>query len=30
FGSFERQHLKDAFRIIADLQEVAKLRFGSR
>ena len=30
FGSFERQHLKDAFRIIADLQEAAKVRFGSR
>ena len=30
FGSFERQHLKDAFRIIADLQEAAKLRFGSK
>ncbi|MGX9416801.1 putative nucleotidyltransferase substrate binding domain-containing protein [Vibrio sp. WJH972] len=29
FGSFERQHLKDAFRIIADLQDAAKLRFGS-
>lgn len=29
FGSFERQHLKDAFRIIADLQSAAKLRFGS-
>ncbi len=28
FGSFERQHLKDAFRIIADLQEAAKVRFG--
>lgn len=30
FGSFERQHLKDAFRIIADLQDAAKVRFGSR
>ncbi|WP_445780108.1 DUF294 nucleotidyltransferase-like domain-containing protein [Shewanella sp.] len=30
FGSFERKHLKDAFRIIADLQEAAKVRFGSR
>ncbi|OEF23168.1 putative nucleotidyltransferase substrate binding domain-containing protein [Vibrio rumoiensis] len=29
FGSFERQHLKDAFRIIADMQEAAKLRFGA-
>jgi CBS domain-containing protein len=29
FGSFERQHLKDAFRIIADLQDAAKLRFGA-
>ncbi|WP_372883271.1 DUF294 nucleotidyltransferase-like domain-containing protein [Psychromonas sp.] len=29
FGSFERKHLKDAFRIIADLQEAAKIRFGS-
>ncbi|UYI50090.1 DUF294 nucleotidyltransferase-like domain-containing protein [Vibrio natriegens] len=29
FGSFERKHLKDAFRIIADLQEAAKVRFGS-
>lgn len=27
FGSFERQHLKDAFRIIAELQEFARLRF---
>lgn len=27
FGSFERKHLKDAFRIIADLQDIAKLRF---
>ncbi len=30
FGSFERQHLKDAFRIISDLQDAAKIRFGSR
>ncbi|MGR5117497.1 DUF294 nucleotidyltransferase-like domain-containing protein [Vibrio astriarenae] len=30
FGSFERGHLKDAFRIIADLQEAAKVRFGVR
>ncbi len=30
FGSFERKHLKDAFRIIADLQEAAKIRFGAR
>jgi CBS domain-containing protein len=30
FGSFERTHLKDAFRIIADLQEAVKIRFGSR
>jgi len=29
FGSFERKHLKDAFRIITDLQEAAKIRFGS-
>lgn len=28
FGSFERKHLKDAFRIIADLQEAAKIRFS--
>lgn len=27
FGSFERKHLKDAFRIISDLQDSAKLRF---
>ncbi|PKF60565.1 histidine kinase [Psychromonas sp. psych-6C06] len=27
FGSFERKHLKDAFRIISDLQDAAKLRF---
>ncbi len=30
FGSFERKHLKDAFRIIADLQDGAKVRFGTR
>lgn len=30
FGSFERKHLKDAFRIIADLQESAKIRFGNQ
>ncbi|WED29389.1 DUF294 nucleotidyltransferase-like domain-containing protein [Vibrio sp. DW001] len=29
FGSFERKHLKDAFRIISELQESAKLRFGN-
>jgi CBS domain-containing protein len=28
FGSFERKHLKDAFRIIANLQDAAKLRFS--
>lgn len=28
FGSFERTHLKDAFRIIANLQDAAKLRFS--
>ncbi|WP_087024003.1 DUF294 nucleotidyltransferase-like domain-containing protein [Thaumasiovibrio subtropicus] len=28
FSSFERKHLKDAFRIIANLQDAAKLRFG--
>ncbi|PVZ86656.1 histidine kinase [Serratia sp. S1B] len=27
FGSFERKHLKDAFRIIGELQDFAKLRF---
>jgi len=27
FGSFERKHLKDAFRIIADLQDYTKLKF---
>ncbi|MFA0086804.1 histidine kinase [Vibrio sp. 10N.286.49.C2] len=30
FGSFERGNLKDAFRIIANLQEAAKVRFGGR
>ncbi|USD67334.1 putative nucleotidyltransferase substrate binding domain-containing protein [Vibrio sp. SCSIO 43136] len=30
FGSFERKHLKDAFRMIADMQEAAKVRFGIR
>jgi CBS domain-containing protein len=29
FGSFERKHLKDAFRIISELQESAKVRFGN-
>ncbi|MDB1126059.1 DUF294 nucleotidyltransferase-like domain-containing protein [Vibrio algarum] len=29
FGSFERKHLKDAFRIITELQDSAKLRFGN-
>lgn len=28
FGSFERKHLKDAFRIISSLQDAAKLRFN--
>lgn len=28
FGSFERSHLKEAFRIIADLQDAANIRFG--
>ncbi|SJL84266.1 Arabinose 5-phosphate isomerase KdsD [Vibrio palustris] len=27
FSSFERKHLKDAFKIISELQDVAKLRF---
>lgn len=27
FSSFERKHLKDAFKIIGDLQDVAKLKF---
>ncbi|WP_322804374.1 DUF294 nucleotidyltransferase-like domain-containing protein [Vibrio alfacsensis] len=30
FGSFERKHLKDAFRLISKLQNVAKLRVGLR
>jgi len=30
FSSFERKHLKDAFKIISELQEVAKLRFVKR
>lgn len=30
FGSFERNHLKDAFRIVSELQDGAKIRFGSR
>jgi CBS domain-containing protein len=29
FSSFERKHLKEAFKIIAKLQEVAKLKFTS-
>lgn len=28
FGSFERMHLKDAFRIISNLQDAAKLKFS--
>ncbi|MBC7005358.1 CBS domain-containing protein [Photobacterium sp. BZF1] len=28
FGSFERKHLKDAFRIIAEHQDAVKLRYG--
>ncbi len=28
FGSFERQHLKDAFRIISGFQDAAKMHFG--
>ncbi|MDB4837345.1 DUF294 nucleotidyltransferase-like domain-containing protein [Marinomonas sp.] len=28
FGSFERAHLKDAFRIIGNLQDAAKIKFG--
>ncbi|MCG7588657.1 DUF294 nucleotidyltransferase-like domain-containing protein, partial [Photobacterium sp. OFAV2-7] len=28
FGSFERKHLKDAFRIISNFQDLAKLRFN--
>lgn len=27
FGNFERKHLKDAFRIIANIQEVTRMRF---
>ncbi|OOF33150.1 DUF294 nucleotidyltransferase-like domain-containing protein [Salinivibrio costicola] len=29
FGSFERQHLKDAFRIIGGYQDAVKMKFGS-
>lgn len=29
FGNFERKHLKDAFRIIENLQDAVKLRFSS-
>lgn len=28
FGSFERQHIKDAFRIISSFQELMKMKFG--
>lgn len=28
FGSFERQHLKDAFRIVSGLQEALRIKFG--
>ena len=28
FGSFERQHLKDAFRIINSYQDAMKMKFG--
>lgn len=28
FGSFERQHLKDAFRIVSTFQELMKMKFG--
>ncbi|WP_063661855.1 putative nucleotidyltransferase substrate binding domain-containing protein [Aliivibrio fischeri] len=28
FGSFERQHLKDAFRIVSNFQELMKMKFG--
>ncbi|MGF1681426.1 putative nucleotidyltransferase substrate binding domain-containing protein [Photobacterium minamisatsumaniensis] len=28
FGNFERKHLKDAFRIVSELQEAVKLRYG--
>ncbi|MGL6055710.1 MAG: putative nucleotidyltransferase substrate binding domain-containing protein, partial [Vibrio metschnikovii] len=27
FSSFERKHLKEAFKIISELQDVAKIRF---
>lgn len=27
FGNFERKHLKDAFRIISDLQDATKVKF---
>lgn len=27
FGRFERKHLKDAFRIISDLQDATKVKF---
>lgn len=30
FSSFERKHLKDAFRIISDLQDAAKVKHGVR
>ncbi|MEE1673073.1 putative nucleotidyltransferase substrate binding domain-containing protein [Agarivorans aestuarii] len=30
FGNFEREHLKDAFRIIGNLQDAAKLRFSEK
>ncbi|UJF17716.1 DUF294 nucleotidyltransferase-like domain-containing protein [Vibrio sp. SS-MA-C1-2] len=30
FSSFERKHLKDAFKIISDLQDAAKVRHGTR
>ncbi|MDO6575732.1 putative nucleotidyltransferase substrate binding domain-containing protein, partial [Staphylococcus pasteuri_A] len=30
FGNFEREHLKDAFRIINNLQDAAKLRFSEK
>lgn len=28
FGSFERQHIKDAFRIVSSFQELMKMKFG--
>lgn len=28
FGSFERQHIKDAFRIVSTFQELMKMKFG--